>query len=256
MSSTKYITYIYKIFTDEDKLRLFIGSTKENLKNLLMFFIKNLQTKKKNILYNWINSLNTSKLKIKLIKSYPVSNIDEQRKREKYWIDKYKNYGYDVLYKPFKNKEKEKEKENSKIYICLENVTMESIIEKYGNKIIYISKNGFNFLSNESNTSNIPPPPLPITFSKKNIVKKTPNTSKPLPITEGNGYLNELKNLLTLRKSSNLSLADLAKQNKPKIPIKTDHIKIKKTIFKPPPPIINPGQELLKELKRTIKKVE
>ena len=38
MSQSKYITYIYKISTIEDNLKIFISSTKENLQTLLLFY--------------------------------------------------------------------------------------------------------------------------------------------------------------------------------------------------------------------------
>ena len=48
MSNDKYITYIYKIITKEDKLKLFIGSTKEKLPHLLRYFIGNCNSNKTN----------------------------------------------------------------------------------------------------------------------------------------------------------------------------------------------------------------
>lgn len=254
MSSNKYITYIYKITTKENKIRLFIGSTRENLQTLLLFFIKDLKTDRKNNLYNWIRPLDTSKLKIKLIKSYPVSDKDEQQKREKYWIKKYKNYGYEVLHNPFQSEKKENPKE--KIYVCLENVTMESIIKKYGDKIISISRNGFSPSNNTISSTTPTPPPIMRPTSVATRTFNVTKPKKPLPVNQGDSYLNELKNLLTMRKTSDLSVAELAKKNKPNIVIQKDKIKIKKTVFKPPKPIINPGQELINELKRAIKKIE
>ena len=251
--STKYISYVYKITTKEDKTRLFIGSTREQIQNLLLFFIKNSKTNQTNKLYDWIRPLKKNLLKIKTIKSYPVSEKDEQKKREKYWIQKYETYGYEVIYNPYQLKNT-KSKE-CKLYVCLENVSMEEIIKKYGDKIICISKNNFSFSSDSSNNSSVPIPP--INLPKPNNIKPiSQKPFKPLPITVGSGYLNELKNFLTLRKSSNLSLSELAKRNKPNITIEKDTIKIKKTVFKPKTPTINPGQELLKELKKTIKKIE
>lgn len=250
--STKYISYVYKITTAEDTTRLFIGSTREKIQTLLLFFIKNSNTNQTNKLYDWIRPLKKNLLKIKIIKSYPVSDKDEQKKREKYWVKKYETYGYEVIHNPYQLK-KTKSIEG-KLYVCFENVSMEEIIKKYGDKVIYISKNNLGFLSDSSHNSKVsPPPPPPITLPKTNIIKKP---SKPLPVTEGDSYLNELKNFLMLRRSSNLSVAELANQNKPNITIKKDKIKIKKIVFKPLTPTINPGQELLKELKRTIKKIE
>lgn len=249
MTSKKYITYIYKITTKEDKIRLFIGSTRENLQTLLFFFIKDLNTDRKNNLYNWIKSLDTSKLKIKLIKSYPVTNKDEQRNREKYWIKKYKNYGYEVLHNPFQSKKKETSE--GKIYVCLENVTMESIIKKYGDKIIYISRNDFSPLNNTSSSISKKPLsiPQPLPLKTLNVTKP----KKPLPVNSGEGYLNELKNMLSLRKSSKLSICELAKQNKPKMDIKPKKIIIPKKIVISKPP---EKMDLLTELKNKIKRVE
>lgn len=251
--STKYISYIYKITTKEDKTRLYIGSTREKIQNLLLFFIKNSNTNQQNNLYDWIRPLKKQLLKIKIIKSYPVVDKDEQKKREKYWIKKYETYGYEVIHNPYEFKNANKE---GKLYVCFENVSMEEIIKRYGKKVICVSRNNFSFSSNSSNNSSIPPPPPP-TLNKpdKNIIKRK-QPQKPLPVNQGDGYLNELKNLLKMRKTSDLSVAELAKKNKPNIVIKKDKIKIKKTVFKPPKPIINPGQELLNELKRAIKKIE
>jgi hypothetical protein len=259
--STKYISYVYKITTKEDKTRVFISSTNENLQNLLLFFIKNSNTNQKNKLYDWIRPLKKSLLKIKLIKSYPVIDKDEQKKREIYWIKKYETYGYEVIYNPYQLKKNKKIE--SKLFVCFENVSMEEIIKRYGEKILCISKNNFNFSSNNPKLSlqipSAPPPPPPlIPLQKTNIVSKKQEIIKPLPVSEGDGYMNELKNLLLLRNSSNLSLSELSKKNKPEIKIKNNmknNIKNQKT-FKRPKSTINPENEVLKELKNTIKKIE
>jgi len=262
MSITKYITYIYKITTKEDKLRLFIGSTREKLPTLLLFFIKNLNTNHKNNLYEWIRPLNKSNLKIKLIKSYPVSNKDEQKKREKYWIKKYKAYGYDVVHNPFRKTEAKEEK--GKIYVCIENVTMSEVLKKYGDKIVYISKN--NFTLNNATPNNFTPiqntipsrpsqPPRPPSTTM-NTKSKSP---EPLPVTSGNGYLNELKNLLSKRKSSNLSIMELTKKNKNNVknPKPTPNKKTsKKTTIAPTKNVRLGGHRVLAELKDKIKKIE
>jgi len=266
MSTTKYITYIYKITTKEDKLRLFIGSTKEKLQTLLLFFIKNLNTNHKNNLYEWIRPLNKSNLKIKLIKSYPVSNKDEQKKREQYWIKKYKTYGYDVIHNPLRKTETKEEK--GKIYVCIENVTMSEVLKKYGDKIVYISKN--NFTSNNFNNFNnfntlqnntIPSRPQRSPQSPITIMNKKSKSPEPLPVTSGNGYLNELKNLLSKRKSSNLSIMELTKKNKTNNPIstpnkKTSKKKSKKTVITPTNNVRLGGHKVLAELKDKIKKIE
>jgi len=258
MTSTKYLSYIYKITTKEDNLRLFIGSTRENLQTLLLFFIRDLNTERKNKLYNWIRPLNSSKLKINLIKSYPVIDKEDQRKREKYWIDKYKSYGYDVLHNPFKYENKEKL--TSKIYICLENVTMESVIKKYGDKIISISRNGFSPSTSSlstSDTRNISPS-ISESIDSKSLIRTLPSSiknipQKSLPDNSGEDYINELKNMLLMRQSSRLSISELAKQNKTKLYVKTNKIVIPKkiTVSKKIEKI-----DFLTELKKKIKRID
>lgn len=259
----KYISYIYKITTVEDKTKIYISSTREKVNSLLLFFIKessNIQSKKDD-LYEWIKPLDKKILKIKTIKSYPVENNYEQIKREKYWIKKYKTYGYDVIHKSY-NVDKKK----CKLYVCFEDVSMSEIINRYEDKVVCISKNNFTFTNelnkdnNSKHLNNVPKPPdIPIikdkTSNKRHNIRNIKKIEKPLPVNEGDGYLNELKNLLTLRKSSKLSVAELAKQNKPKKKI-PNKIKIVKKKFIPPKPVINPGQELLKELKKTIRKIQ
>lgn len=225
----KYIINIYKITSKEDKLKLFIGSTKEKLKSLLSFFIKdlnsNLGSNRKNHLYNWIRNLETSCLKIKLIKSYPVSGKEEQEEREKYWIKKYENYGYDVLHNPFKNSLKKQNLE--KLYVCIENISMEEIVKTFGDKIISISKNGFEHNLSSVSSSFLPnsiplpppPPPQPSGNIQKPVNKKIqkPKNEKPKNNNDnsgGEGYLDELKNLLSKRNTSGLSLSKLTQKNK------------------------------------------
>ena len=220
MTSNKYITYVYKIYTSDDKTQLFISSTSENLSSLLLFFIKNTQNTQNTqntILYEWIRTLNKSNLKIKLIKSYPVLNIEDQEKREKYWIKKYKNYGYSVIHNPIKNVILNKEK----IYVCIENTTMDEIIRHFGKRVLSISKEKIqNSKSKEE---------LKQSISKEeiNVIKiiKTP-IEKELPVVKGEGYINELKNLLSQRKNGSLSIADLTTKK-----IKPNFIKNHKIII-------------------------
>lgn len=230
MTSTKYIAYVYKIYTSDDKTRLFISSTREKISTLLLFFIKNSKTTQKSTLYDWIRPLNKSNLKIKLIKSYPVLNKEDQEKREKYWIKKYKNYGYSVIHNPIKNIIVNKEK----IYVCIENTTMDEIIRHFGKRVLSISK------------EEIQNPIKEIQNPKINVTKivKT-QISKELPVAQGEGYMNELKNLLNKRKNGSLSIAQLT-------PSKAKPNYIEKP--QPSNPIVYGN--LLEELKDKIKKVE
>jgi hypothetical protein len=247
MTSTKYITYVYKIYTCDDKTQLFISSTREKLSTLLLFFIKNYQNSRhcnstqKTTLYEWIGPLDKSNLKIKLIKSYPVLNKDDQEKREKYWIKKYKNYGYSVIHNPIKNIIENKENKE-KIYVCIENTTMEEIIRHFGKRVLSISK--------EEIKNSKPIDDIKIIKEIKNpeinVIKivKT-QTEKELPVLKGEGYMNELKNLLNQRKNGSLSIAQLTTK------------KIEPNFIKKPQnsnPIVYGN--LLEELKHKIKKIE
>ena len=238
MSSDKYITYIYKILTKEDKLKLFVGSTKEKLHDLLQYFIRNCNSNKTNNLYQWIRPLHKSNLQIKLIKSYPVSNKDEQKKREKYWIRKYTDYGYNVIHNPVKKIDEPKT--NTKIYICLQNVSMAEIISQFGDKIVSISKEEIQsshppFQKN----SNQPPPPPPL----KRLTFST-STSKPVKqsVSSG-GYMSELSNILNRRNSSGLSISELTNKKTPPKKLKLEKNKDE------------PYDNILDELKATIKLV-
>ena len=84
-SKSKFITYIYKITSKQDKFKLFIGSTKQKIKTLFSFFLKDIEKNKNhpNNLYKWIKNLDKKFLKIKLLKSYAVNNKEEQREKEK-----------------------------------------------------------------------------------------------------------------------------------------------------------------------------
>lgn len=205
MTSTKYIAYVYKIYTSDDKTVLFISSTREKISTLLLFFIKNSKTTQKSTLYDWIRPLNKSNLKIKLIKSYPVLNKEDQEKREKYWIEKYKNYGYSVIHNPIKNIIVNKEK----IYVCIENTTMDEIIRKFGKRVLSISKEEIQNPKPIKEIQNRKPI-KEIQNPKINVTKivKTQN-SKELQVVQGEGYMNELKNLLNKRKNGSLSIAQL-----------------------------------------------
>lgn len=230
MTSTKYIASVYKIYSSDDKTVLFISSTREQLSTLLLFFIKNSKTTKKSELYNWIRPLSSSNLKIKLIKSYPVLNKEDQEKREKYWIRKYTNYGYSVLHNPIEEIISDQEK----IYVCIENTSMDEIIKHFGKRVLSISKEELQIPKLIKEIQN----PKPVNITK--IVK--PKIIKELPVIQGEGYMNELKNLLNKRKDGSLSIAQLT-------PIKAKPNYIKK----PPPsnPIVYGS--LLEELKDKIK---
>ena len=223
--SEKYIISIYKISTNEDKLRVFIGSTKKNIQSLLSFYIKNYNQNVNNHLYEWIKLLNKSKLKIKLLKSYPVSNKEEKHQREVYWINKYTKYGYGVINNLQNITENLDKKENEIIYVCLKDISMTRLLNMFGDNIISISKHPFqnqnyalqgiqsnissNISSNiqenvQSNITNIPFAPPFISVSKKiNVIEKN---------ISDNPLMDELKNVLLQRnkiiKKNNILIVD------------------------------------------------
>jgi hypothetical protein len=210
--SEKYIISIYKISTNEDKLRVFIGSTKKNIQYLLSFYIKNYNQNVNNHLYEWIKLLNKSKLKIKLLKSYPVSNKEEKHQREEYWINKYTKYGYGVINNLKNITDNLDKKENEIIYVCLKDISMTRLLNMFGDNIISISKHPLhnqnyalqgipsNIHSNiqenvQSNIKNIPFAPPFISVSKKiNVIEKN---------ISDNPLMDELKNVLLQRKKNN-----------------------------------------------------
>jgi hypothetical protein len=243
-SKSKFITYIYKITSKQDKFKLFIGSTKQKIKTLFSFFLKDIEKNKNhpNNLYKWIKNLDKTFLKIKLLKSYAVNNKEEQREKEKKWINKYKKDGFIVINNPFNesknNVTKIKEK---KLYVCFENISINELILNYGSNILSISKKPF--LLSEDNLDkvrletdiknmstpilppppntipplNLPPPPntIPpskVLFPSKKIKNKTKQKEKLLPITCG-GYMNELKNLLLKRRNSKLGITEIVQKN-------------------------------------------
>ena len=228
--SEKYIISIYKISTNEDKLRVFIGSTKKNIQSLLSFYIKNYNQNVNNHLYEWIKLLNKSKLKIKLLKSYPVSNKEEKHQRELYWINKYTKYGYGVINNLQNITENLDKKENEIIYVCLKDISMTRLLNMFGDNIISISKHPLqnqnyalpgiqsnipsniqeniqsniqeNIQSNiqentQSNITNIPFAPPFISVSKKiNVIEKNISNKSDNPL------MDELKNVLLQRKKN------------------------------------------------------
>ena len=216
--SEKYIISIYKISTNEDKLRVFIGSTKKNIQSLLSFYIKNYNQNVNNHLYEWIKLLNKSKLKIKLLKSYPVSNKEEKHQRELYWINKYTKYGYGVINNLQNITENLDKKENEIIYVCLKDISMTRLLNMFGDNIISISKHPLqnqnyalpgipsniqeNIQSNiqeniQSNIPNIPFAPPFISVSKKiNVIEKNISNKSDNPL------MDELKNVLLQRKKN------------------------------------------------------
>lgn len=227
MTSNKHIIYIYKITTQDDKLKLFIGSTKEKLSTLMFFYIKNCNSNQQNILYDWIRPLNKSNLKIKLIKSYPVSNKNEQKNREEYWINKYKKYGFFVIHTPLKNKSTVNNEKLSKIYVCIEGVTMKQIINTYGDNIVYISKDNFSNTCEKSlisstcdnmkkhETKHETKNETKHKTKNANIVihKKTNSLQVVQNAVNDEGYLNELKNVLSKRKNLKLSVNEIVNKN-------------------------------------------
>lgn len=224
LNNNKFIIYIYKITSKQDKFKLFIGSSKQKVKSLFSFFLKDIEKNKNhpNNLYKWIKNLEKTFLKIKLLKAYPVNNKEEQREKEKRWINKYKKDGFSVIHNPFNEKNTKKE---SKLYVCFENISIDDLVLRYKSNILSISKKPFKFLdikNNENknlinNKSEIPPPPL---FSPNikilNIKSNKPFNNKPkeklLPI-KGGGYMNELKNLLLKRRNSKLGITEIVQNN-------------------------------------------
>ena len=212
--SEKYIISIYKISTNEDKLRVFIGSTKKNIQSLLSFYIKNYNQNVNNHLYEWIKLLNKSKLKIKLLKSYPVSNKEEKHQRELYWINKYTKYGYGVINNLQNITDNLDKKENEIIYVCLKDISMTRLLNMFGDNIISISKHPLqnqnyalpsiqssiqsNIQENiQSNITNIPFAPPFISVSKKiNVIEKNISNKSDNPL------MDELKNVLLQRKKN------------------------------------------------------
>lgn len=263
--NTKYIIHIYKIVSKKDTIRVFISSTKVKVKSLLPFFLSDSKkSNTKNVLYNWMTKYPKSSFSCKKIKSYPVSNKKEQEEKEQYWINKYKKDGYDVLHNILHNiVDKNTILENTeKIYVCFQGVSIKEIMSKYKNNIITISKEPF--ISKEPlNKNTIPKPPPPpmntmkprtiqssLSKSKENNKQKSNTTnSTTISATSSTGYLDELKNILQLRKSSGKSIAEL--QNK-----KIVKRKIKKIIISPTNNNKKKcGQQVLDELKQKIKKI-
>ena len=204
MEDKKHLINIYKISTTDDILKIFIGSTKKNIKNINNI----LKCNKNNNLYNWIKDLNKNNLKIKLIKSYAVKNKLEKKQRENYWVNKYMNYGYNVIH----NYKINKDSKTEKIYVCIEDVSMEILLEKFGSKILYMSRESFHE-NNKSNDVNIPhPPPIIKTERKINTeqiggLKK--DEIKRDEIKKERNYMDELKNILTKRTDTNKSISEL-----------------------------------------------
>lgn len=261
--NTKYIIHIYKIVSKKDTIRVFISSTKVKVKSLLPFFLSDSKkSNTKNVLYNWMSTYPESSFSCKKIKSYPVSNKKEQEEKEQYWIDKYKKDGYNVLHNILHNiVDKNKTIENAeKIYVCFQGVSIKEIMSKYKNNIITFSKEPF--VSNKSleyKTNTIPkPPPPPMNTMKPRTIQSSLSKSKEnnkqksnttISATSSTGYLDELKNILQLRKSSGKSIAEL--QNK-----KIVKRKIKKIIISPTNNNKKKcGQQVLDELKQKIKKI-
>ena len=68
---SKYITNVYKIYTPDDELKIFIGSTSDYKK--VLYKIKNKHFEE------WCKNVDKSTLKVKLIKSYAVLNKEEEK---------------------------------------------------------------------------------------------------------------------------------------------------------------------------------
>jgi len=256
MSESKFIIYVYKITSKQDKFKLFIGSTKQKIKTLFSFFLKDIEKNKNhpNNLYKWIQKLDKTFLKIKLLKAYPVNTKEEQRDKEKKWVKKYENDGYEVIHNPFAVKENK----TNKLYVCFQGISLEELVSRYGSNILSIStephKNSDVIPPVPNIPTNLPPldlsPPnviIPkITSSLKSIpkLKKIQKEEKLLPINEG-GYMNELKNLLVKRRNSSLGITDLVNNNLTK--------KIKKKKIKQIPIKNNKPINFVEELKMKMK---
>ena len=201
----KYIFYVYKLITSEDPIKVYITGTSNRTKiDLQNEFYK-----------QWISCLNTSSVTKKVIKSYPVLNKEEEELKTRYWVNKYKKYGYDVL-----TSLKEKQEEKNRIYVCLENVSMSEIVALFGDKIISISKEKHQRKKSKEIPTAPPPiiPPLEIPKIIQNNnsnIKKTSKFSNDEEIS-GEGYLGELKNILSKRNGDTaIRIKDLVKKRKP-----------------------------------------
>ena len=118
---------------------------------------------------------------------------------------------------------------------------MDEIIKQFGKRVLSISKENFSIKVENNITPNIAPinaPNISSMIAPINGHKVCSKVNKELP-SQGEGYMNELKNLLTNRKNGNLILT---KKTKPNF--------IKKEISNP---IVYTN--LLEELKNRIKKV-
>ena len=274
-SNKKYIIHVYKIVSRSDDITLFISSTKAKIKSILPFVISDSnKSTTKNVLYNWFTKYPENSFSCKKIKSYPVSNKEEQDEKEDYWIKKYKQDGYNVLHN-LKKKEKEvtKQIQNSeKLYVCFQGVSMEEIMTKYKNNIVTISKEPLEHKFQCQIPPQIPPPPPNKSFNinKQNYTRPLSGTIKKethvstlsststsstsststssTSTTSSTGYLDELRNILQLRKTSGKPISELQK----KINVKIKKNKILNKVSK----IISPsnnqkcGQTVLDELKK------
>lgn len=209
---SKYIIYVYKILSEEYPVEIFISSSSIKDTRILPLGSK---------FEKWSAKMDKLLLKKKLIKGYPVSNDEDEEIKTRYWINKYKKYGYIVS-----SYLEEKEDKKYKLYVCLENVSIMEVTAIFGDKIISISKE--NNIT-ESLPSLDPLPPL-LPFSspepcfptesktikpplKKNIIKY--KKSKIKNEISGGNYLDELKNVLQRRNSDiNIKIEDLVKKRK------------------------------------------
>lgn len=187
----KYIFYVYKIITEEDPIKIFITSSSEkDTKNLPNYPNFN----------KWASKLNKTLLNKRLIKGYPVTNEDEEETKTRYWINKYKKYGYNVT-----SYLKEKEIEKYKLYVCLEGVSITEVGNMFGDRIISISKED-NFVKKV------------VKYEKKKHENKISTNNSTLKrenkVSTGN-YMDELKNVLQRRNSdTNIKIEDLVKKKK------------------------------------------
>ena len=225
---SKYITNVYKIYTPEDELKIFIGSTPDYKK--VLHKIKNKHFEE------WCKNVDKSTLKVKLIKSYAVLNKEEEKQRKKYWITKYSNYGYSVI----NNKN---EKNEDIVNVTLKGVSITQIVHIFGNKIISVSKDKVSPCNSPSSPSRSSSSTSlgSSSHSCSSSSSSSPSGSTSIHIPKSNAfqensnYVDELKNILSLR-NSNKNMSDITNKKISeikKIPIENNFLdELKNTLSK------------------------
>lgn len=84
---------VYKIYSKDEPNKLYIGSTKYPLNNRLSRHKSDYKSKKHASCFDYIKFNN---YKMELIEKLEVENIPELRMRERFFILKFRNDGYDV----------------------------------------------------------------------------------------------------------------------------------------------------------------